>query len=217
MDEAIIREAEEEGILFDGRFFRKGRMPGGGKRVLFLPYLTDKATAEALYVSALEAALSGYEVISIAEKGGSSSIIAACLDAESPLHLFIASGIKEFMESYPQQLRRIMLSGGSIISAGLCSGDADAARDGLLSSGQIAVAVASAENPLIQSAIDMNLDLYILRASLTSAYMKRLYREGCPVISSFSAIQERPGCIVYQEDGGPYGFLGKEFSAVYAD
>lgn len=198
-------------------FFR-GSLPDAGKAVLFASYGAAMPLAQAFYASALEAAISGWDAVNIAESSGNGSVLRGCMDGEGRLFIVTALPLMEYCARFPVRLRRALLTGGGVLSPGLDRAGREAAIELALSLSRFAVAGGGhAAYDIVRRAADRGMDAYILRASLAFPAMRRLYGEGCPVISSFSSASAHPEAIAYEECGGSYRFLAKEYGILSAD
>lgn len=170
-----------------------------------------------LYVSALEASLMGYGIITEADHGGMSSVLRGAEDGNGKLFLVSALGIATYREKYREKMIRIMLTGGAVLSTTLDGYDRRGARElsaYLASEALIAVGGDKGrDDSIVQMFLDSGKDAAIVRSSLTSPAGRSLFLSGCPVVSSFSAALESPSVIVYESEGGRFSFMGKEYDA----
>ncbi len=189
----------------------RGTLPSSDALLLASCGYSDKI-GEEMYVSALEASLSGVEIISEANAAGQLSVLRGVEDGEGRLHVVTAVSLSTYINAYPERARRILLTGGSIISAGTEKRDARAAwsLSAFLSSHAF-VSVLGYGWKEVLSMLDDGKELAITRSSLTTHVGRRLALEGCRVADSYSGAFSSSGCIVYPAEDGRFSFLGKKF------
>ena len=183
--------------------------------VLIVSSVHSEAVIRDIYVSALEAASSGMDVISIGDRGGMLSAIKGAEDGGGRMHMVISEGMRSYELNHGWKLRRILLTGGSVIAPLLWGRDEAAARAIALFLSSHMITAASGRylrrNDAILQALDDGIDVFILRSSLTEEAMREIVREGCPVVDSYSSSQELPKVIAYPSEKGCYGFHGARF------
>ena len=215
---AELLRAEDDGIGFaiidSIPVFYRGVLPKD-KCVLLVSFLSSERVLCDMYVSALEAASSEIDIVSIGDRGGMLSVIRGAEDGEGRMHMVISEGMRSYEKNYGWKLRKILLTGGSVISPLLWGRDEGLARSIALSLSSSAIMAAGGKrlpgtHPLI-SAIDMGLDTAVLRSSLTEEAMRNIVREGCPAVGSYSSFVEYPQAIAYPSENGYYGFHGSRF------
>ncbi len=175
------------------------------------------AGAKELYVSTLEAAIDRVEIITYGDNSCPSSILQGIDDGGGRLHFVSAAGIRRILERSIGKVRKILLSGGSIISSSAIGYDRTKAEYlvSFLSSSVLSYVGARhlhVSNPLFR-ALDEGKDVSILRSSLQSRAGRRLASEGCPVSSSFSSFSEFSGNVVYHSEEGRYSFLDERYDS----
>ena len=216
--EKDIERAKDDGISFalidSVPVFYRGVLPER-KGVLLISFVSSKTVLADMYVSALEASLSGEEVVSIADRGGMLSVIKGTEDGEGRLHMVLSEGLRNYEREHGWKLRRILLTGGSVISPVLHGSDIRSSRSIALSLSSSLITASSGSYPrsddLLLSALDAGLDVAVLRSSLTEEAMRMIVREGCPAVSSFSGSVALPKAIAYPSMHGSYGFHGSRF------
>ena len=210
----------DERLVYEGKgFVYRGALPSCDA-VLFASYGRNSSASCAMYQSALEAAASGYDGVNIAENSGNRSVLKGYEDGGGRLYVVTALSMDEYERRFPDILRRIMLTGGGLIAPSLTSGNRDKAYEIALSFSSMLMVSSSAGflPQIVSRAIDSGLDVYMLRASLADKAMRRLFREGCPSVQSFSSIFPYPDAIAYEDnEDGCYNFLSKGYSIVRAD
>ncbi len=170
-----------------------------------------------LYVSALEAALNGCELIAYGEWSSVNAIIKGVEDGNGKVHLVSSQGMTKLRKHQEWTMRRILLTGGSVISSTAERTSRREARYLLscLSSAALATVggySVSSSHPLVQL-LDDGKDVAMLRSSLSSKAGRFFALEGCPVVSSFSMYFES-SCIVYQSENGRFNFMNERYDAV---
>ena len=213
-----LERAEDDGIQTGmiGSFpvFCRGVLPEA-KGVLIVSFVSTERIIRDIYASALEAALSGVDIISIGDRGGMLSVIQGAEDGGGRVHMVISEGMRSYEREYGWKLRRILLSGGSVISPLLWGRNEEAAKCIALSISSSMVAAAGGKrlksSHAIIQALDAGLDVSILRSSLTEESMRTIAREGCPVVCSYSSSIALPRAIAYPSEDGSYGFHGSRF------
>ncbi len=187
-----------------------GNLPSSPSVLISSFSISSEATARELYISALEASLDGYQVVSEAYDEGSYSVLRGTEDGGGHLHLVLSSPLSFFRTRHNARMRRILHSGGSVMSTALPSArDAAIWLSSRLSDAAVA-AVGCSETPLRLMA-DEGKDTAILRSSLATLPGRRLAAEGCPVVDSFSAFRFQPSSIVHPDPSGPWSFLGVRY------
>ena len=190
----------------------RGSLPASDSLLLASCGFSD-LTGEEMYISSLEASLSGIEIISEADAAGQLSVLKGAEDGEGRLHVVTSASLSSYISSYPQRASRILLTGGSIISTGMEKRNTRAAwsLSAFLSSHAF-VAMMGYGWKEVLSMLDDGKDIAITRTSLTTHIGRTLALEGCPVASSYSsAFPFRTGCIVYPSPEGQFSFLDKRF------
>ena len=209
-EERARRDGIEKGIIDGIPVYYRGSLPSEPAVLIatdreFLSY--DERLA--LYLSALEASLSGYSVITIARRGGLSSVLRGVEDGKGRLHAVSEEGLRVMEEKRLRKLRRIMLLGGSAISSGLMEGNREAAVETALSLSLCLIT--TGRSCILTRALDRGLDAAVIRSSLSRKEGRRAAGEGCPVIDTFSSFSAFPKCIAYHDEAGPYGFGTERF------
>ena len=217
--EAVRREimrGASAGVISGRPVLWHGTLPQQDAVLLASFSFLSEETATAFYVSALEASLDGFGIVSEADGIGMSSVLRGAEDGEGRFHLVTAEGISVYRRNHPERMRRVLLTGGSIIATTASGYDARGARElaSYLSSSAIAALgrYHSDAEPVISMA-DSGKDAAILRASLETAPGRKLAKEGCPVTDSFSSFRSQPEHIVYQSPAGRWSFGGKRYDA----
>lgn len=213
-----IEKAEDDGIrtglISSIPVFYRGELPET-KGVLLLSSVTTERVIRDMYVSALEAAISGEEIISIGDNGGMLSVIRGAEDGDGRIHMVISEGMRDYERKHGWKLRKILLTGGSIISPCLTGRSGPESREIALALSSSMIAAASGNRlrsiHLIPSALDMGLDVSVLRSSLTEKAMRNIVMEGCPVVDTYSSSVRFPRAIAYLHSSGSYGFRGSVF------
>ena len=96
---AELLRAEDDGIGFaiidSIPVFYRGVLPKD-KCVLLVSFLSSERVLCDMYVSALEAALSGIDIVSIGDRGGMLSVIRGAEDGEGRMHMVISEGMRSY-------------------------------------------------------------------------------------------------------------------------
>ncbi len=174
-----------------------------------------RGTGRELYISALEAALSGVEIISYASGKGQLSVLCGAEDGEGRIHLIPADGINRFLSFSKDRMRRVLLTGGSVIFPSISGRDPSLALS--LSSALSDAALVSLGNGFgkyVSSMLDEGKDAALLRSSLSSRDGRRLALEGCPVVDSFSMCFSAAKAVAHPHPEGRFSFLSERFDAL---
>ena len=213
-----LERAEDDGICRSMAgpipFFYRGELPSS-KGVLIVSFMSTGSVIRDIYASSLEAAASGVDIISIGDRGGMLSVIKGAEDGNGRVHMVVSEGMRSYEERHGWKLRRILLTGGSVISPLLWGRDEMAARSIAISFSSSIIAAAGGRrlqpSHAIIQALDEGVDVSILRSSLTEEAMRSLAYEGCPVVDSYSSSVMLPRVIAYPLENGGYGFHGSRF------
>ena len=192
-----------------------GTLPSPGA-VLIAAGGTGSRGDEAMYISSLEAALSGFDIITEADEAGAISILSGAEDGGGRLFLSSSHGIRDYILRYPGRVRRLLLTGGGLFSCsahGECRQGAWAAAAALASSAFIFPGSIEAYRTLV-SMLDSGKEAAIPRSSLSSRMARSLVLEGCPACDSLSSALALPSAIVYPDGRGRYAFRSKRYSAL---
>ena len=161
-----------------------------------------------LYLSALEASLADFEIITIARHGGMLSVIRGAEDGNGRLHAVTSDRI-EFMEQmFPERAAMVVATGGSIMAPEVEGGEDDAIEAALSFS---SVVITTGRGRLMTAALDRGIDVAVLRSSLSSEHGREAARDGAPVIDTFSSFLMLPSLYAYHSDAGRYGFGSERF------
>lgn len=213
-----IRRALDEGVmlsLIDGiPVLYMGNLPY--EKNVLLASFSSSATRqhEEMYISALEASLMGYDVLTEADTYGMTSVIQGAEDGGGRVHLVSAIGIEGYRERYRKRMIRILLTGGSVISTVLSGKDIQGARElscRLASSALLATGRGAEKE--VSMLLDDGKEAAILRSSLENRMGRDLFLSGCRAVSSFSSLFENPSAVVFETVRGRYSFMGKEYDA----
>lgn len=161
-----------------------------------------------LYLSALEASLSGLEVMTIARKGGMFSIIKGVEDGGGRLHAIAAASMDHVLKRFPERVAMVLGTGGSIIAPEDVEGE-DLSIEAALSFSS--VLITTGRGRLMTSALDRGIDVAVLRSSLSSEAGREAARDGAPVIDTFSSFLTLPSLYAYRTADGRYGFGSERF------
>ncbi len=201
-----MRKSSIEGISFAYR----GTLPSGKGVMLASQRLSlSHDERKALYLSALEASLSGFDIITIGMRGGLYSVLKGAEDGGGRLHLVSCERMDVLEKRRKERVIRTLLTGGSVISAD----DGSRARE---RAAEIAISFSSAIvttelGTVAGNALDRGLECSILRSSLYMDDARHAACEGAPVVDTFSSFLAFPKCIAYQCDSGIYGFGRERF------
>ncbi len=211
-----IRRGASAALISGRPVLWHGTLPQQDAVLLASFSLLSEETAAAFYVSALEAALDGFGIVTEADGIGMSSVLRGAEDGEGRLHLASAEGISVYRTNHPERMRRVLLTGGCVISTTASGYDVRGARELAVYLSSSAIAAIgrhpSDAEPVIRMA-DSGKDAAILRSSLETAPGRKLAKEGCPVADSFSSFRSQPDHIVFQSPSGRWSFGGKRYDA----
>ena len=163
----------------------------------------------ALYISALEASLSGFGVITLAICGGLYSVIKGVEDGGGKLFAVSVESLRAFEELRRDRIRRILLTGGGVIAPGEGGSEREKALEIALSLSSAVITTGMCET--MRRALDRGLDCAVLRSSLSRKSARDAVLEGSPAIDSFSSFLLLPRVIAYHDDGGIYRFGDERF------
>lgn len=164
---------------------------------------------EAMYLTSLEAVLSGYDVATFALKGGMYSVLRGVEDGGGKLHLVSVEGLSILENRRRAKLNRVLLTGGSVLSPEIDGCSFDGALKIALS---ISDALITTESGcLFRIFVDNGRDVALLRASLFNDSTRLAASDGCPIITTFSSFLEFPHAIAYKAENGRYGFGERRF------
>ena len=162
-----------------------------------------------LYLSALEAALAGCEVMTIARRGGMFSIIKGVEDGQGRLHSVSSSSMELVERRFSERALMVLGTGGSLMAAEDDGAGEDAAIEAALSFSS--VLITTGRGRLMTSALDHGIDVAVLRSSLSSEAGREAARDGAPVIDTFSSFMSLPSLYAYRSADGRYGFGSERF------
>lgn len=218
-ESVYVRKAIQNGTSFAISkgipFLYEGNLPLRDTVLLSSFALSSRESSKELYISALEAALMNLEVVVYGERKGLSAVLKGVEDGKGRVHAVFSSGLSYVKEKDMETVRRVLLTGGSIISSSALSSSRQEARWLLPSLSSVSVSVVggmaiSSSHPLI-AMLDEGKDIAILRSSLKSRAGRLLATEGCPVVDSFSSFASGEKCIVYKVKNGRFSFLGEQY------
>ena len=160
-----------------------------------------------LYVSALEASLSGFDVVTVARRGGMLSVMRGCTDSCGRLHLVSVSTMREMKTRFRRQTETAVGSGGSVI-APEDGGETEAAEAAV---SLCCAVITTGRGRIMTLALDRGREVALLRSSLSSQAGRDAAAEGCPVIDTFSSFLALPSVYAYPSEHGQYGFGPERF------
>ncbi len=170
-----------------------------------------------VYISALEALLSGYSICYIPQLYLSRAVEKAARDTlTGSVYAFFPKGLGNVS---PSLLSLPLISGGGAVS--IVENDAFFSYEALLGISYVAsemsdaVLLCSFNGKYFPHFIDTSLSsgksLSVLRSALSSAVLRTLVREGCEAVDSFSSFLKNPSVIAYPEENGIYGIESLRF------
>lgn len=214
LKEILLKEAEIEGISFDyiGTLPKRGVFFLGSNRSSSL-LLRD------LYISSLEAALNGFEVVTLSSMAYTESILRGALDGGGKAHVVFLNELDRAKRSIISITQ--ILGGSSIFPYR----EKVSFKEFYKKAGSISSVISNItvladdydkkyEDEFYSRIISNHSYVGVLKTSLRSKLMRRLVREGCDLISSFSDLLLRPRFSIYPKDGGYYNFKGEGFEAL---
>ena len=166
----------------------------------------------AIYISALEAALSGFEIVTLALSGGLFSLIKGAEDGGGRIHIVTAEGLDDYRKKHEERMRRALLTGGSVIAPFRHGYGKDEAIEASLSLSSALITTGCGR--LMQGALDNGIDTAILRSSLARSAARKAAEQGAPVIDTFSSFLAFPSCISYPDEDGDYRFGTERFGII---
>ena len=166
----------------------------------------------AIYISALEAALSGFGIVTLALSGGLFSLIKGAEDGGGRIHIVTAEGLDDYRRKREERMRRVLLTGGSVISPFRHGYGKDEAIEVSLSLSSALITTGCGR--LMQSALDNGIDTAILRPSLARSAARKAAEQGAPVIDTFSSFLAFPSRIAYPDENGEYRFGTERFGII---
>lgn len=184
------------------------------------PYIS---TCRDLYLCALEATLNGYGVIYIPSSFGADCIEQGVIDGKGKLFSVYPHSIDSRRR---KNLSKALISGGGEIAP---FHDEKFSIDSLNMAkcigAYLSTYILAGEDsylyhytiPYIDYALDSGKDIAILRSALISPSMRRLAKEGCPIVSSFSTLLQSPDAIGFKSQNGRYSILSENFDIIYID
>ncbi len=195
------------------------------KRVFIsTPHKASKAIIEKCYVSAFEAALSGYNVIFIPFSPSSDAIEKGILDGKGSISYIFPCGFERVRRKY---LHNLVITSGVGIS--IEAGDVNVSYKSVLRAKAAAayfsdVVMAADENiksysdaEYLKLALDMGRDVAIMKSALSSPILQDYAKSGAPVIDSFSDFLISPKHYLYRRDDGIYGYDKRKFGILSLD
>ncbi len=180
---------------------------------------SDLHLLDSLYLSALEAALNGFDVLYVSGNKASKAIESGVRDGLGRLFALIPFDIGRL---YMNVASTILKSNGGLIVP--TYHDDMNPNDAINLIGvQIARAIILANSgsqsikylPHIKYALDNSKDIAVLKDGLDSNALKSLVLDGCPLINSFSDFLSFPKAIGYRSDKGIYGKGSARFDIIY--
>lgn len=208
------KENEKRQAISDLSFTYYGALPDKGIFILSNGKM-DRNIEKTLYITSLEVALNGYDVVYISGNKSAKYIESGALDGGGRLFSIVAFG---FENLYASIKRRILLSGGGIIIP-----DIIAQSNALAIELSLALLVANegyyalSQSPSISYALDSNKDVALLKSSLCNIGASELISDGCAVVDTFSDFLISPRAIGYESANGKYGKDGFGFDIIYTD
>lgn len=208
------KKNEKRQAISDLSFTYYGALPDKGIFILSNGKM-DRNIEKTLYITSLEAALNGYDVVYISGNKGAKYIESGALDGGGRLFSIVAFG---FENLYASIKRRILLSGGGIIIP-----DIIAQSNAIAIELSLALLVANedyyilSQSPSILYALDSNKDVALLKSSLCNTGASELIADGCAVVDTFSDFLISPRAIGYESANGKYGKDGFGFDIIYTD
>lgn len=173
---------------------------GGGER-----------DAESVYISAVEALLSGYDIAYIPQLYLSSAVEKAASDTlRGSLYAFLPKGIATVSSS---TLSRPLITGGGVLS--IVENDAFYSFEALLGVTYLASSLSKAAlmchfrghriPSFVDTALSEGKSIAVLKSALKSRPMRELVRDGAEAVDSFSSFLSFPRCTAYPSERGSYG------------
>lgn len=187
-------------VIYLGQFPEEKALMISSERCYLLPM-----ERRALYLSALEASLSGFDIVTLALRGGLYSVLKGAEDGGGRVHAVSSEDLAVLERERMGKIQRILLTGGSLI----VPDDPQAAAAIAVS---LSSALISTGNGCVMScALDSGLDCAVLRSSLARRSGRKAASEGAPVIDTFSSFLALPPAIAYPDVDGLYRFGDERF------
>lgn len=188
-----------------------GELPG--ENTVFFHYsagggLRDE---ESVYISAVEALLSGYDIAYIPQLYLSSAIEKAASDTpRGSLYAFLPKGIATVSSS---TLSRPLITGGGVLS--IVENEAFYSFEALLGVTYLASSLSKASlmchfrghriPSFVDTALSEGKSIAVLKSALKSRPLRDLVRDGAEAVDSFSSFLSSPRVTAYPSERGSYG------------
>ncbi len=202
-----IKASDYKGITV----YSLGSLPG--EDTVFFHYSAGggEREAESVYISAVEALLSGYDIAYIPQLYLSSAVEKALEDTpRGSLFSFLPKGIATVSSS---TLSRALVTGGGVLS--IVESEAFYSFEALLGVTYLASTLSKAAlmchfrgrriPSFVDSALSEGKSIAVLRSALKSRPMRDLVRDGAECVDSFSSFLASPRYMAYPSEKGSYG------------
>lgn len=184
-----------------------------GENTVFFHYSAGggEKEAESVYISAVEALLSGYDIAYIPQLYLSLAVEKAAEDTPSgSLFSFLPKGIATVARS---TLSRALVTGGGVLS--IVENEAFYSFEALLGVTYLASSLSRAAlmchfrghriPSFVDSALGEGKSIAVLKSALKSRPMRDLVREGAESVDTFSSFLSSPRYTAYPSEKGSYG------------
>lgn len=194
-----------------------GTVPGDNTVFFHFTGGGTERDAEAVYISAVEALLNGYDVAYIPHMFLSSAVEKAVTDTTSgSLYSFLPKGLGSVSHA---TLSRSLVTGGGALS--IVEDDAFYSFEALLGVTYLAASMSKASvlcsfrgkrlPSFVDSALNEGKSVAVLRTALLSYPLRNLVKEGAESIDTFSSFLSSPSAIAYPKEGGSYGIFSSRW------
>ena len=151
-------------------FLYYGNLPSSSPILLASFSLGSYENSREIYISSLEAVSLGHEIVAYGEYRALLAAIKGAEDGNGRIHCVFSEGLESLRFRKAGVIRRILLTGGSVISSSCLFSSRTEARFLITSLSSSALAVVggsklSASHPLIEM-LDSGKDIFLLRSSL---------------------------------------------------